>query len=196
MSRKCQNIVIDASVARSAGETTHPVSKSCRGFLEEFRLSNNKLVMSKTIFSEWKKHQSRFSLTWRASIVASKRMVLVDDAENVKIRTDVERFVLNDKAKTAVLKDIHLVEAAIQADEIVISCDNKMRELLCTLSGQSTEIKDIVWVNPVNDYESASDWLQKGCERDDVRKLVHFSSGKNNVATAKQQNKVSRNGVW
>ncbi|WP_138755789.1 hypothetical protein [Paenibacillus sinopodophylli] len=174
MSKKVFDIVIDASVARSAGETIHPISKSCRDFLEDFRSSKNILVMSKTIFAEWKKHQSRFSSTWRNNIIASKRLKVIDDIEYEQIRTTIDKYAPNDKAKDAILKDVHLVEAAIQTDEIIISCDNKMRVLLYNLTSKCGDLKNIVWVNPVNPYESASEWIQNGCPKDQERKLLHF----------------------
>lgn len=175
MSRQKLHIVIDASVARSAGETIHPVSKSCRDFLESFRLSSNILVMSKSIFSEWKKHQSHFSMTWRSKIIASKRLKVIEDIEYESIRNNIEKLT-NNKVKTAILKDIHLVEAALQTDEIIISCDNKMRVLLCGLTHNCKIIREVIWVNPVNENETAIEWIQSGCKKETERKLIHFIS--------------------
>lgn len=177
MSRKIQTlVVVDASVARAAGETIHPTSKSCRDFMIEFRNTKNKIVMSNKIFEEWKKHQSRFALQWRANLIASKRWIKVDDVEIEAIRECLELKAPSQKAKNEILKDLHLVEAAIQTDKLIVSCDNKMRVLLSKLTNDSKELNDIVWVNPVNDNENAVEWVKQGCANEAERQLVNFSS--------------------
>ncbi|MGX4585518.1 hypothetical protein [Paenibacillus chitinolyticus] len=166
-------IIIDASVARSAGETNHPTSLNCRSFLQEFRATNHKIYMTPKISEEWNKHQSKFSLQLRTHLIARKRWVYVKDEENLEVREVIQRMAASEKVKKEVDKDIHLVEAAIKADNIVVSNDDKMRRMLGDLSIYSTELRNICWINPINEAEDSIGWLKDGCKKENSRKLCH-----------------------
>ncbi len=53
-------LVVDASVARSAGETENPVSSCCRNALFAILTICHHVVMTEAIQSEWNRHMSRF----------------------------------------------------------------------------------------------------------------------------------------
>jgi len=59
MSRR---IVVDASVARSAGETSHLDSVLCREFLQAMLKICHRVVLTPEIEREWRKHASRCTL--------------------------------------------------------------------------------------------------------------------------------------
>jgi hypothetical protein len=69
------SIVVDASVARSCGDSTaiHPLPIQCRDFLLVMQEHRHSVVMTKEIRAEWDKHQSRFALTWLRQMVAKKQ---------------------------------------------------------------------------------------------------------------------------
>ena len=46
MKASSRRIVVDASIARSAGRTEHSVSRSCREFLESFLKICHRVVMT------------------------------------------------------------------------------------------------------------------------------------------------------
>lgn len=83
MARKkiSQCLVIDTDIARAAGEgvSSSPISKSCRDFmytmLEE---TKQKVVLTRDIQVEWNKHQSRVTLQWRRTMIAQKRVCLLE----------------------------------------------------------------------------------------------------------------------
>lgn len=62
------------------------------------------------------------------------------------------------------LKDVHLVEAALQADKIVVSMDEVVRSCFHDLSSQAHQLKYIAWINPCQEHEHALDWLREGAE--------------------------------
>ena len=67
-------LVIDASIARAAGRTDHPISKACRDFLEDVLKICHHVVLTKETSEEWKRHQSKFTLLWRSSMFARKKV--------------------------------------------------------------------------------------------------------------------------
>jgi hypothetical protein len=64
------------------------------------------------------------------------------------------------------LKDLHLIEAALAAASIVVSVDDRARALF-----QIRELGAITWVNPVSDNERIQAWLEEGAPAVDEWKL-------------------------
>jgi hypothetical protein len=71
-------------------------------------------------------------------------------------------------AASAIQKDLHLVDLAIQADQRVLSTDEKIVGHLRRLGARIPAICPILWVHPVN--HDAPAWLVGGAPaRDDCR---------------------------
>lgn len=66
----------------------------------------------------------------------------------------------------AVVKDLHLIEAALAADRIVISLDDNARAFF-----RVDAAKEVVWVNPVDQGGHAICWLRQGANPVDEWKL-------------------------
>src|SRR3954452_5022187 len=72
---RSRRLVIDASIARAAGDSsTHPTSRNCRDFLLIVLEICHRAVMTAPILEEWNRHQSRFASTWRKSMMARKKL--------------------------------------------------------------------------------------------------------------------------
>ena len=63
-------------------------------------------------------------------------------------------------------KDLHLVEAALATDKIVISLDDRARTELSVPSAV-----EVMWVHPVDEGGRVIYWLNKGAEPVDEWKL-------------------------
>jgi hypothetical protein len=64
------------------------------------------------------------------------------------------------------LKDVHLIEAALAADKIVVSLDDQARALF-----DVGELRTILWVNPVRHHPDCLAWLDEGAEPDERWRL-------------------------
>jgi hypothetical protein len=73
--------------------------------------------------------------------------------------------------REAILKDIHLVEAAFATDHAVASLDETARRYLRQLTEHVKSLTSLVWVNPTKDDEHATDWLRQGAKEDEERRL-------------------------
>jgi len=164
-------LVIDASIARAAGLTEHPVSSACRSFLQEVLNICHRVVMTPEISQEWNKHRSNFAFRWRASMTARKKVVRPGPIEDAGLRQTVRSLQLPDNVREAILKDIHLVEAAFATERTIASLDETVRGYLRQISGPVRSLKPLVWVNPTNDDEHATDWLRQGANADEQRQL-------------------------
>ena len=174
-----KRLVIDASVARSAGDegATYPTSVYCRNFLKAVLDICHKVVMTPDIRDEWNKHESHFARTWRRQMVARRKLEFLDIPDNEelenKIYIIIETVTGSDKQQIEMIKDLRLIEAAIATDKIVISCDdNTARKFFSRAAIQVDELKDIVWLNPTKvEEEKPIEWLEKGTEAQSDRIL-------------------------
>jgi hypothetical protein len=164
-------LVVDASVARAAGETEDRVSSACRSFLQEILRICHRVVMTPEISQEWNKHRSNFAFRWRASMTARKKVVRPCPVEDAGLRQMIRSLQLRDNVREAILKDIHLVEAAFATEQTIASLDEIVRGHLRQISGSVRSLKSLVWVNPIKDDEHATDWLSQGANADEERQL-------------------------
>jgi hypothetical protein len=152
MSRR---IVVDASVARAAGTTEHPVSARSRDFLQTMLRVCHRVVMTPDLNREWRGHRSNFSYTWLGAMRRRGKVVdaSVDDERQTSLVGSVLDCDLTTKQRAAVEKDCLLVSAAWAADDLVASNDDKVRALLSRLTGASPDLARIIWVNPTEPDE-------------------------------------------
>ncbi len=159
-------LVIDASVARAAGEegATYPVSKYTRDFLKEVLANGHLLVLSPEIREEWSRHQSSFARRWRLSMVARRRIRQIESPRNDQLRFRIEKASRTAAEWNIVEKDCILIEAAIICDKIIFSLDDTAKNLLVICGAKVGEIRTIMWANPANVGESIIEWICTGCE--------------------------------
>ena len=174
-------LVIDASVARAAGgqNATSPTSKACRAFLLAVLEICHRMVMTPEIKKEWDKHQSRFAIKWRKTMIAKKKFEYRKQPEtgfieeNRSLLWDVfDKLAETDKQRDEMFKDLHLIEAALDTDKRIISLDdNTARKFFARGANEFEELKSIVWVNPDNPEETAIEWLENGAPVENERML-------------------------
>ena len=110
-------------------------------------------------------------------MMAHKRVCWVDAPANDELRHKVEVVAFSENKRRAMLKDIHLVEAAFKADKIVISMDEKVRNCFHETAQTISILKQIAWVNPSNDEKTPLEWLQDGAELQKERLLGYSEEG-------------------
>jgi ABC-type iron transport system FetAB ATPase subunit len=88
----------------------------------------------------------------------------------VDLRSKIERAAGDEQDCAAMLKDSHLIEAALVTDRTVISLDETARELFTLMAQSVGEIKNVVWVNPDKD-EQPINWLEEGAKPEKNRRL-------------------------
>lgn len=164
-SRGLKRLVVNASVARAAGgeRATASVSISCTEFLETFRdESSHHIVMTPGLSAEWDRHQSVFAARWLKSMIARKRFVYIRPPQNTVLSDEIERTAVRERDIEALRKDFHLLGAALETDQSIISLDETIRGLFKQASQHVGEIRNIIWVNPDRLEEQPIIWLQNG----------------------------------
>lgn len=162
-----RRLVIDPSIARAAGgvDAVFPTSKICRDTLSEVLTIGHQLVMTTDLRDEWRRHQSRFARTWLVSMYARRKVHTADDvSRNESLRLGLIRTAELAVQRAAILKDCHLVEAALATDRAILSLDERMRALLHRAAASVEDLQQVAWVNPTNAAEGCSEWLHAGAE--------------------------------
>lgn len=159
--KRSRDLVIDSSVARAAGGVvaTHPTATVTRDFLQAVLTICHKAVMTSAVRDEWDKHQSNFARKWRSSMVARRKLkpLIVEEREDLRQRIELEN--ISPTQIKAMLKDCHLIEAALVTDQRIIALDDAARALFSEASSNISEIQNILWINPASDSEQVIAWL-------------------------------------
>ncbi len=173
-------LVIDASIARAAGEISkHPTSRDCREFLQAVLKVCHRMVMTQDIRAEWNKHQSRYARAWRTSMVARKKIEFTAVAPHLTLERRVERAVSDAYLAAIIDKDRRLIEAALVTEQRVISLDDHVRRHLQDHIARLPEACLICWVNSCTPDEQAIAWLESGAPAERPRTLGHARPGPN-----------------
>ena len=179
-SRGLKGIVVDASVARAAGgaEATVPVSINCTEFLETFRDdSPHHVVMTFELSEEWDEHQSNFAAEWLGNMIATKRFQYIKLPQNKALYDKIEATAVQEADINAMLKDFHLIGAALATDQTIVSLDETIRGLFGQASQSVGEIRHIIWVNPDRTAEEHPiTWLQNGAPPGADRRLIELKN--------------------
>ena len=114
--------------------------------------------MTPLLREEWKRHQSLFAKAWLAEMTSKAKVENIADIPNEELRSQAP-------GTRSAQKDLHLVEAALATDKIVISLDDLARAELSVHAAAG-----VMWVHPVDEGGHVVYWLNKGAEpRDEWR---------------------------
>ena len=171
--KRSKRLVIDASVARSAGGETavFPTSKHCRDFLRATLETGHCVVMTPVIREEWQRNKSRFARQWLVSMTARKKVYRLDSVMDKDLRHTLGQVATSEKDREAMLKDCLLVEAAIVTDRSIISLDETVRSLFSGVAQELRTLRRIVWINPDKEHEQSIIWLKNGAKLERKRLL-------------------------
>jgi hypothetical protein len=150
MAAVSRRLVIDASVVSAAGLTMKPDSRRCREFLQAVLRICHRLAMTPVLRAEWNSHQSLFAARWLADMRSRGKVEDFAEVMNEQLRAEAP-------ATVSAQKDLHLVEAALATDMIVISLDVRARAELSVPSAA-----DVMWVHPVDEGGHVIYWLRNG----------------------------------
>lgn len=178
MAINSKNLVIDASLARAAGpqNSPHPLARQCRHFLDTVLLVCHRIVFTTGIKEEWTKHQSSHARAWLVAMRSRRKVIFKDIPTNHKLCQLLKANSSSDLASREIMKDSHLLEAALEFDKIVISLDETVRRYCATIAVTEDILKRIIWENPGSSADALSSWLKMGAPRTSNNTLVAFAA--------------------
>jgi hypothetical protein len=145
-----KRLVIDASVASAAGLAMKPDSRRCREFLQAALQISHRATMTPLLRAEWNRHQSLFAARWLTEMTSKAKVEAIADVRNEELPAETP-----DTASAQ--KDLHLIEAALATDKIVISLDDRARMELAVHAAA-----EVMWVHQVDEGGHVIYWLRNG----------------------------------
>jgi len=106
--------------------------------------------MTPLLREEWNRHQSLFAKAWLAEMTSKAKVEAIADIQNEELRAEAPDTV-------SARKNLHLVEAALATDQIVISLDDRARTELALHAA-----REVMWVHPVDEGGHVIYWLRNG----------------------------------
>lgn len=170
-----ENIVIDADIMRAASISEMPPASHAMRALEAIRNGTHKMAWSTPLVAEYKKHESRYSATWRASMLAQKRHQFWEHKDDPELRKSLVAAQPEQATaqEIAVLKDAHLLELANATNGRIVSKDATAKNLFrraCPVLGR---YRTTLWGDLTHSPDDVIQWIKDGCvDRADFR-LCH-----------------------
>ena len=145
-----KQLVIDASVLRASGGAgaVHPTASQCRDFLLAVLTICHHVILSDTASDEWKAHASNFAQTWWTSMSARRKVARVEDRIDEEVRRPLQRADLTDRQRAAIEKDLHLIEAALRADCIIVGLDLRLTEYVRHAGKRARKLRAVRFIDP------------------------------------------------
>jgi hypothetical protein len=167
-----QNLVIDADIMRAASTSEAPFASNAKKALDAIRDGKHRMVWYGPLLAEYKKHESRYSATWRASMISRRLHRYWEHCEDATLRKTLVDAQPKDafSQEVAVLKDTHLLEAAAATGGRIISKDATARNLFRRACPDLGSHKKILWGDLTGLPKEVIAWVREGCpERNDFR---------------------------
>ena len=176
---KAKRLVVDASVVHAMGgpdadaqEADPPRSACCRDVLLAVRRVCHSVALTPSIAAEWSRHQSTHACQWRCAMDGGKKIARPDAPQSDALRETIRDTAADDEMAEAMLKDAPLIEAALAADGIVVSLDDRARGFFAAIARRIPELRRIMWVNPERlAMRQLEEWLEAGAEDNEGLRL-------------------------
>ena len=81
-------------------------------------------------------------------MTARKKVIRYDDHHDVEIRRKLKKALLTDRQREDINKDLHLLEAALLADCIVVGLDSRLTRCLDVAATVAKKIKRVRFIDP------------------------------------------------
>jgi hypothetical protein len=118
----------------------------------------HRVAITEPILTEWQRHRSRFANRWLNQMFGRKKVVRLENPEEAGLEQSVAT--LPSPQRECAFKDIHLVAAAMSSDRIIVSCDERAREVFSSLV-EPASLRQVSWANPERDTAAVLGWLAR-----------------------------------
>ncbi len=168
LTRNPRLLVVDTDVAVSASASDPGASPSlerCYLCLEAILTICHRAVLTPSALEEWDRHESVYMRTWITRMARKGKAPPVTAEADDRLRGLTEAVAKGEAEYDEMVKDWHLVEAALCTDMTVISCDGKARSRFARVAARYAKLGRMVWVDPASiEPEELTAWLESGAK--------------------------------
>lgn len=126
--------------------------------------------MTIDIKKQWDLVKSKIANQFLSTMATRNRIENLKSITN-NIKLQFQNLTCPQNIRVPLERDIHLIEAALDVDKIVISKDKKARLKFCIISDELEDIKVIMWADPTMTEDSAIIWLENSMPKDNNKFL-------------------------
>jgi hypothetical protein len=155
-----RTLIIDTDVLQGASESGPPHAQKLWEFLRLVLDICHRAGVTDALEVEWHAHASKYAVKWQASMATvRKRRLLGRGFGGLKKRA---LAVAGDDAVRAIIeKDWHLVEGALEADKVIVSCDTQARHHFARAAATVADLRNLTWVDLGQcDADAVEKWLR------------------------------------
>lgn len=165
-----KRLVIDTCVCRSSGgtESDDGFSRECSEILYCVYKNDYYFVCTPEIQNEIMDSLSMnlfsyFVHQWFRNMITRRRVYSPSSPTiNERLRMEITTIPLERKQLDAILKDVHLIEAANCTDNRIISCDRNAFDNFKLLSASYENITGVMWIDLNDPPLDVKKWLEEG----------------------------------
>ncbi|GAA4363196.1 hypothetical protein GCM10023185_31720 [Hymenobacter saemangeumensis] len=165
-----QQLIIDADIMHAASGRENDLAIRCREVLEAVRQAGHELVRTPSMKAEWDKHASRFSLSWLQGMKSRGYLRDLDESAT-GIAGALDNLPLPPAERTIMLKDCHLLEAALATGLRVVSKDEAAYFHFYQASLTVSLLRKIMWASPMRLADECAEWIATGAKPQTKRKI-------------------------
>lgn len=164
-------VIIDADIMHSASGNENDLSIRCREVLDTVLEAGHWLVRTPKIKEEWDNgHLSRYSTNW-LRLMQSRRKLLDSDEQSSGLAGAIGNLPALPAEQSIMLKDHHLLEAALNSEKRVISKDEAAYFHFYHASATITQLRKVMWASPMRPKDECAEWLAGGAKPETKRRI-------------------------
>lgn len=167
---RARQLIVDADIIHAASGSINDLSTRCREVLAIIQQAGHEVVRTPAIEAEWNDHASRHALRWMVEMESRRRLIDVEESDT-GIAGAIARLPVLAPERKIMLKDCHLLEAALASEQRIVSNDEAAYFHFYNASGSISQLRVIMWVSPTRNADACAEWLVTGAKEETKRKI-------------------------
>ena len=167
---RTRQFIVDADIMRAVSQNGKELATQCLDVLDTILQAGHEVIRTPAIEAEWDKHASDYALRWIVRMQSRRRLI-----DTASIATGLAGALANLPVPAAeqkiMLKDCHLLEAALASDQRIISKDEAAYYHFYHASVTISQLRTIMWASPVREADACAEWLAAGAKPQTRRKI-------------------------
>lgn len=168
---KSRQLILDADIMRSASGNENDLAIRCRDVLEAIQAAGHEVMRSPAIEAEWDKHASGFALGWITRMQSRRRLKEEEEEAETGLAGALAHLAVSAAEQKIMLKDCHLLEAAVASGQRIISKDEAAYFHFYHASSTISQLRTIMWASPMRPADACANWLAAGAKPETKRKI-------------------------
>lgn len=166
-----RRLVVDADIVAAATAHVNPRSVQCTTLLATILATRHVVTLPPFLREEWERRFPRASHIWLTAMYARRLVHEPELNPNRGVAGALARLPFHPDIVAIVVKDAHLLEAALATDRIVLSMDETAYYHFCDAAATLSQIRPVMWANPERAADDCITWLTTGAKPETKRRI-------------------------